>query len=345
VAAVEAVWLESAPAAWGGLVASDVNATAAHRPGLWEAFAASRPGHTSRFLAVMESEALVGGALFVIERRAGFHWIHGAPMVLPGAPLATSGRHAEVDAAVAAALAALARSLAAVGGEWSLYRPEGPPVAAAALETPGGETRTLASAVIDLAAGSAAAWRRVERKTRQEITRARAQGVTVAEAPDALEEAYALHAAQSRRWRGHAPLALELSRRLLAAPADGGPPLARLFAARDRDGLLSAALALDHPRETLVWWSGTHPAGRERHAFALLLWAIAEWGAAAGRARLNLGASPGLGPVASFKQALGARAIAYPVRWLDARAASRAGRALAALQGLARRDRPRGDAA
>ncbi len=212
-------------------------------------------------------------------------------------------------------------------------------MAAEALAALAGETRVLESGVIDLTAGLEAAWRRVDRKTRQDIQLARTTLRFEADAAD-LDGAYVLHAAQSRRWRGHAPLPLELSRRLLEARgADTAGPVARLFAARDAGGLVSAALALDHPRETLVWWSGTHPHGRARQAFAFLMWSIAAWAAAAGRARVNLGASPGLDPVADFKRSLGAAAVAYPVRWLDAQAASPAGRAIAALQRWRRRGR------
>ena len=342
MAAAVAVWRESAPAAWSELLATDPNAGPAHRPEVWEALAATLPGHQTRFAAVEERGALAGGAAFLLERRGGLHWIHGLPMVLPGTPLARPGLHAWVDEAAALALADLARERRAVGGEWSLYRPLGPAFAPAALEPLGGERLGLESAVIDLGEGIEAAWRRVDRKARQEIRAARAHGLAFAEDPSALEAGYALHAAQTRRW-GRTPLPLALARRLLAA--GGEPPCARLFVVADREGLVSAALALDGARETLVWWSGTHPEGRRRHAFPLLLWSIAEWAARAGRARLNLGASPGLDPVASFKRSLGARVLPYPVCWLDARHASSLGRWVAGLQRLRRRGRARGSAA
>lgn len=332
-----AVWLEAPPAGWSDLLRSDPNATAAHRPELWQAFTGTLPGLTARFAALMTGEGLIGGAPAVIGRRAGFHWIHGMPMVLPGAPLARAGRHGEVDRAVGAAFAALRRETRAVGGAWSLYRPHGPAPAPEVLAALPGETRMLESGVIGLASGLEAAWRRVDRKTRQAIQNARA-GLRFDQDAGALDAAYALHAAQSRRWHGHAPLPLELSRRLLAA-GGGETPVARLFTTRDARGLLSAACALDHPRETLVWWSGTHPDGRARQAFAFLLWSIAEWAAAAGRERVNLGASPGLGPVADFKRSLGATPVAYPVRWFDASSASPAGRLLAAAQRWRRRGR------
>ena len=335
-----AAWLDAPPAGWDDLLRSDPNATAAHRPELGQALTDTLPGHTARFAAVVADGELIGGAPAVVERRGGFQWIQSMPRVLPGAPLARAGRHAEVDRAVGAALAALRREARAVGGAWSLYRPRGPAVDPDALADLPGVTRMLESGVIELDRGLEAAWHRVDRKTRQEIRHA---GLTMRFAEDAaaLEPAYALHAAQSRRWGGHAPLPLELSRRLLAA-AGGAAPVARLFTARDARGLLSAALALDHARETLVWWSGTHAEGRAREAFGFLLWSIAEWAASAGRERLNLGASPGLDPVAAFKRSLGATALAYPVRWLDASGASLAGRLIAAAQGWRRRGRALG---
>jgi GNAT superfamily N-acetyltransferase len=104
-------------------------------------------------------------------------------------------------------------------------------------------------------------------------------------------------------------------------------------------------LALDHPRELMPWWSGTHPDARGREAAVLLLASVVEWAARAGRARVNLGGSAGLATVAAFKRALGATAVAYPVRWLDARHASPAGRMIAAAQAALRRRRVRGEAA
>jgi hypothetical protein len=334
-----AVWFEAPPAGWSDLLRSDPNATAAHRPELWETFTGTLPGLTLRVAAVVTGEGLIGGAPAMIERRGGFHWIYSMPMVLPGAPLARPGRHGEVDRAVGAALAELRRETRALGGAWSLYRPRGPAPAPDVLAALAGESRVLESGVIELASGLEAAWRRVDRKLRQEIQHARA-ALRFQQEAGALDAAYALHAAQSRRWRGHAPLPLELSRRLLAATGSASEaPAARLFTARDERGLLSAAFALDHPRETLVWWSGTHPEGRSRQAFAFLMWSIAAWAAAAGRERLNLGASPGLDPVAAFKRSLGATPTVYPVRWFDASSASPAGRLLAAAQGWRRRER------
>jgi hypothetical protein len=72
---------------------------------------------------------------------------------------------------------------------------------------------------------------------------------------------------------------------------------------------------------------------------------LAVWAGRGGRARLNLGASPGLGAVAAFKQSLGARGITYPVRWFGPVRASWTGRLVAAAQGFRRRGRHRGDRA
>jgi hypothetical protein len=280
----------------------------------------------------------------VIRRQAGFHWIHAMPSLLTAAPLAVVGSHAAVDLAVGEALAALQRELGAVGGEWCCYRPSDPPVDRAALERPGGETRMLEASLIELERGAGAPLARVDRKTRRDLRQARDAGLTFAEAPEQLAEAYALHLAQSRAWRGHRPLPLELSRRLLGV-GGAGTPLARLFVVRDGRGLLAATFALDHLRETLVWWSGMHKDGRARHAFPLLMWSVVEWAAARGRARVNLGASAGLDAVADFKDSLGARPFAYPVRWLDAHAAPGAGRLVHAAQGWLRRGRHRGASA
>ncbi len=336
-------WVESPPAGWSELLATDPAATPAHLPALWSALAEVLPGMSVRFLAVEADGALVGGAPLLVERRAGLHWLHALPFLLSGAPLARDGHHAGVDAAAGRALADLQRELRAVGGEWALYRPCGPEPDAAAVAAPEGETRTLEAALVDLGAGLDAARARVDRKTRQEL-RAAARLLAFAEEPDALEEAYALHVAQSRHWPGHRPLPLELPRRLLARGTGGAPP-ARLFTVRDAGGLLAATLALDGARETFPWWSGLHPDGRPLHAFAFLLWSVVEWAAEHGRARVNLGASGGQGPVALFKDSLGARALRYPVRWLDARRAPPAGKLVAALQRRLRRRRALGEAA
>jgi GNAT superfamily N-acetyltransferase len=121
--------------------------------------------------------------------------------------------------------------------------------------------------------------------------------------------------------------------------------VARLFTLRSPEGVVSATLALDGPHETFVWWSGTHPSARRRGAFVRLLWGVAEWAAARGRLRLNLGASTGLPHVAAFKSSLGAEGERYAVRWLGAEHASTAGRLLARAQAWRRRGRPRGERA
>lgn len=336
-------WFDVAPPGWDALLASDPNGGAAHRPALAAAFGAALPGFTPHFLSIEHAGERLGGTVVLIERRAGFHWLHALPMLLPGAPLAGPGAHAEVDRRVARAFAALARELGAVGGEWACYRPAGPTVATDALSVLPGTTRVLEASVVDLTHGTAEALRRMDRKHRQELRRARERGdLGFAEDAGALDEVYALHERQGRDWRGHRALPVELSRRLLAP--DPGGPVARLFTLRDARGLLSGALALDHPHEVLVWWSGTHADGRHRHAFPLLLWSIVEWAAERGRARVNLGASTDLHDVATFKLALGAEGVRYPVRWI-AGAARGPARLLAAFQQRLRRGRPFGELA
>lgn len=335
-------WLDRAPADWPALLSADPSSTAAHRPEVWAAFAAVQPGVEVRVAVVERDGRLLGGAPAVLERRAGLHWLHALPMMLPAAPLAHEGEHARVDALVAGAFDALAREARVVGGEWSLYREARAPVAPDDVGRVAGETRWLEAAIVDLTGGVEAAVNRGARKHRQALHHARRRGgLAFAESPAMLDAAYALHVAQSRRWRGHRALPIELSRRLLA----GADPVARLFGLRDRQGLVSAALALDGPNETFVWWSGTHPDGRRRQAFTLLLWNIVEWAAARGRARVNLGASTGLEQVAAFKQALGAEGFRYPVRWLAPRNRAPHARAIAWLQTRLRRGRARGEAA
>src|SRR5207249_347370 len=118
-----------------------------------------------------------------------------------------------------------------------------------------------------------------------------------------------------------------------------------LFTVRDDRGLLAAVLALVYAREVLAWWSGTHPEGRHRHAFPLLLWSLAEWCAERGVERLNLGASGGFDSLIAFKRSFGARSLRYPVRWLDACHAGPLGRAVARAQSWWRCDRARGASA
>lgn len=337
---VAARWLDRAPAAWDALVASDPAAAPSHRPELWAAFSATNPSLSLRFAAAERDGVLVGGAPVLIERRGGLHWLHALPMLLTAAPLAAPGEREAVDAAVAEAIASLAESCGAAGGEWALHRPGSESAAADALahaaERVGGETRWLEASVVDLSQGIDAAAKRVSRKHRQAMRQSRERGLVFGEEPGALEGVYALHLSQSRAWGTHRPQPLALSRALLAHGA------ARLFTLRRNGELLSGALALDGSHETFAWWSGTHPEGRRLNAFPLLLWSVAEWAAAAGRARFNLGASTGLQMVASFKSALGAATERYPVRWLDARHAPAPARALASVQAFVRRGRELG---
>jgi hypothetical protein len=336
--------LDGPPTGWNALLLTAPAATPAHRPALWAALAAVLPGLSVRFLAIEVDGVLAGGMPVLVERRAGFHALHALPFLLPGTPLAHAGAHAAVDAAAGAGLGSLQRESRATGGEWALYRPGGPAVAEDAIEPVTGETLWFETALVALTDGLEAAWARVDRKSRQEIRQA-GERIVCAQEPEALEEAYALHVAQSRTWRTHRPLPLELSRRLLAEAGDGLGPVARLFTARRRGALLCATLVLDHPREAMPWWSGADPEARRLHASPCLLWSVVEWAHGAGRARVNLGASANLDSVSAFKDSLGARMERYPVRWLDAASASAPGRALAALQRRVRSGRARRNAA
>ncbi|HYM80148.1 MAG TPA: GNAT family N-acetyltransferase [Candidatus Limnocylindria bacterium] len=338
-------WSDDAGPAWGSLLAADLNATAAHRLELGRALAAVLPGLRLEFVAVERQGALLGGAPVVIERRAGFHWIHGLPFTLSGAPLARAGEQACVDRAVATALAERAAALGAVGGAWVLYRPAGPAPEREALEAVPGETRWVTTAVIDLGAGLGPVWQAMDKKTRHELRRTGERGLRFAEDPESLDEVYALHHAQTRAWPGYRPLPIELARRLLqpaAATTPDAAPLARLFTVRDGRGVLAGGLVLDGPHESFVWWTGAHEDSRRAHGVAWLYVSLAEWAAAAGRSRLNLGASPGLEGVAAFKRSLGARDYRYPVRWIARARRSRLVSAVAAIQGFLRRGRPLG---
>jgi hypothetical protein len=331
--------LDAAPLGWSALLEADSDATPSHHPEVWSAIAATLPSFESRVIVVEEDARLIGGAPFMIERRAGLRWIHALPFLLPAAPLSLPGHRLAVDLAVADALAAAQRENHAVGGEWSCYR-AGPEIMAAhALEIPGGETLWMDAAVIELAAGVDEAKRAMGRKTRQGIARSMDSGLRCAADASALDEAYALHARQARAWSAHRPLPLELSRRLLDSEH------ARLFTARDARGLLCAAFALEGAREMFLWWSGSHPDARHSESYAALLWWSAEQAAARGCARLNLGASRSLARLESFKETLGARRVRYPVRWLDARHAPPLGRLAAGVQRRLRRGRSRGDTA
>jgi hypothetical protein len=338
-------WLAAPPPGFRELLAADANATPAHQPGVARAFAVTLTGMSARFLAIERGERLCGAMPVVVQRRASFHWIHALPMLLPGAPLARDPDREDVDRAAARALEALAIELGSVGGSWACYRPVGPSVTPETLAIPGGETRRFEAAIVPLREGLEPLLHRMDRKTRKEMRQARDRGLEVAEDPGALEATYALYATQSRGWRAHRTLPLELLRRLLSGEGaeSGEAPPARLFTVRDSRGLLAGVLALDGPHETMLWWSGTHPGARARHAFPLLLWSVIEWAHARGRARVNLGASADREAILAFKGSLGAQPVHYPVRWLDARHAHRLGRAVAALQTRMRRGRPLGE--
>jgi CelD/BcsL family acetyltransferase involved in cellulose biosynthesis len=333
--------LDHVPAGWDSLLAADPSGSPSHRPEVWAALAAAIPGFEWRLLTHRQDGALVAGAPLVISRRGPFRWLHALPWLLPAPPLARPGAHAIGDRAIASAVAAFAREQRVVGGEWSLYRPDGPAPDEAMLASVPGETRWFEAALLRLDHGLEPVLKRMSRKQRQALDHARARGYAFAEEPDALDEAHALHLSQSHAWGPHRPLPLDLSRRLLAA--GGSEPSARLYTLRGRHGLVSATLALEGPHETFVWWSGTHAEGRRANAFAWLLWCVGERAAARGRRRLNLGASTDLPHVAAFKASLGAEVFRYPVRRLDARAAGVAGRAIGALQSLVRRGRPQGE--
>ena len=342
--------LDAPAAGWDTLARDDPNATPSHRPELWSALADALPGGSVRFVAVESEGALIGGAGIVLERRAGFEWIHALPWLLGGAPLSVPGRQARVDATFAGALVTLMRERRSVGGEWALYRAAGAEPDAGVLERVPGETTRIETALVRLDQGLDAARARLGARLRQYL-RNPSREFAFADEPEALEEVYVLHTRQARAWRGFVPLPLELSRRLLSTgrmPRDGAaeamPPLAHLFTLRGEDGLMAATLFLDHPRELFAWWSGIDPRARGHHVFPLLLWKAIEWAAVQGRARVNLGGSAGQASLIAFKQALGAEERRFPVRWLSAEHARTPGRWLAALQAWRRRRRPRGRA-
>lgn len=337
--------LENAPAAWQALVRDDPDASPTHRPGAWDALAAAVASGATRFVAVERGGVLVGGMPLVIERRAGLHWIRALPHLLPGAPLAVDGAHAEVDRACGRALAELARTLNAVGGEWTVYRPggAGDENLDEALELVPGETTKVETAVVDLSGGLEAAFGAAGRRMRQYVRNA-PRTLGFAEEPEALEAVYALHLRQARGWAGYRPIPLEVSRRLLAGPERGAAPLARLFTLRESGRLAAGTLFLDHPRELFAWWSGIHGLSRGRHLFPLLLWNAVRWAATAGRERVNLGGSAGRASLIAFKEALGAREVRVPVRWIVPARSGVRGRLVAALQTRLRARRPRGAA-
>lgn len=331
-------WSDSPPEGWRELLNADEGAVPSSHPGVARALAVALPGMHAQFVSVERDGELSGFAPVVFERRAGAEWLHALPMMLSAAPVARAGAHEAVDAAVAAAFASRIRDSGLVGGEWACYRPAGPPLSESALDHVPGETRWVEAATIPLEEGVEGAMRRIERKARQTLQHTLMRPLRFAEEPDVLEQAYALHLSQRSQWGAARALPLELSRRLLT----GDPPLARMFAVRDARGLLAATLVLDGPRETFLWWSGTHPDGRRSQAFTRLVWGIVEWAAARGRARVDLGASTGLSLVADFKRSLGAASIRYPVRWFAAGRSRGMTHLLARLQERVRRGRPRG---
>lgn len=332
--------LDDAPPAWDALVHDDPGATPAHRPELWRLLADAVPGGRVAFIAAEDRGTLIGGSGIVIERRAGFRWLHAQPWLLSGAPLAAEARHTDVDHAVASGFHALMERIGPVGGEWACYRPHGPEVEAAALERIPGTTSRIETAVVDLAGGLDGARARLGKRLRQYL-RNESRPLEFKDEPAAVEDVYVLHARQARGWRGYSPLPLDLSRRLLTCEA-GSEPLAHLFTLREHGRLLAATLFLDHRRELFAWWSGISARARGNHVFPLLLWKAVEWAAERGRVRVNLGGSAGRASLIAFKEALGAEDRAFPVRWLSAQHASPAGRAIAALQAWRRRERPRG---
>ena len=338
------VWGQaSQPAGWDALLAADPGSTAAQRAGVAAAFAAVLPGHTTEYLLAADATGLAGGMVLCVRHVAGAEWLHAMPLMLPGAPLARPGYREAVDQAIATAFAARASGPSLAGGEWVAYRP-GAPLAAQHLEAVAGETRRLTASLIDLGALGNRRWQS-DRRERKALRRAERAGLKCGEEPAALDECYALHLAQARRWRGHRPPPLALLRRLLAPAAPGEAPLARLFTVRSPRRLLCGIVALDHVHETFAWWSGTHPQARDSAAArALLVWTI-EWAIARGRARFNLGGSAGVSGVSSFKRSLGAIELNYPVRWLSPARSGLAVRWLAAFQRYARRDRHRGGVA
>ena len=89
--------LDDAPPAWDALVNEDPGATPAHRPELWRLLADAVPGGRIAFIAVENRGMLIGGCGAVIERRAGFRWIHAQPWLLSGAPLAVEGAKVEIE--------------------------------------------------------------------------------------------------------------------------------------------------------------------------------------------------------------------------------------------------------
>src|SRR5258708_17967304 len=94
-------WTEEPPADWDELLRSDPGASPSLHAAVAGAFAAVLPGHSRAFLLVERAGRTLGGMPVVVERRGAVRWLHALPMLLPAAPIARAGAHAEVDAAIA----------------------------------------------------------------------------------------------------------------------------------------------------------------------------------------------------------------------------------------------------
>src|SRR5262249_1403449 len=150
---------------------ADPSASPSHRPELWAALADVWPGFAWRLLVLEEGGATAAGAPVIVQRRGPFAWLHALPWLLPAPPIARPGAHARADPAIAGALGALAGEWRAVGGTWSLYRPEGPAPPESALAGVPGETRAFEAALLRLGDGLRTLASRMSRKQRQAIER------------------------------------------------------------------------------------------------------------------------------------------------------------------------------
>ena len=291
----------------------------AHRAEVHEALVAVATSAERRYVVAERDGVAIGGAPAVIERRAGAHWLHALPHLLPAAPISSPGERA--DRRPPRVRGGSRHFSARPARRWGVVAL--PPIGCRlgrragvrARRDPHGEGGA-ASLRPDEAIES-----RLDRDARHSYRRAQASGLAFAEEPEALEEVYALYVAQSRRWRGHRPLALELSRRLIAARgSNGSGPVARLFTARDGRRLLVGILVLEHPRGALLVVERLAP-GRARTARVPVADAAASpqtRRAAASRASTSA-AAPGF-PASRRSGARSARAdVSYPVCWLDAR--------------------------
>src|SRR5262249_12569913 len=132
--------LDHVPDGWTALLAADPSASPSHRPEVWAALAAVIPGFEWRLLALAAGGRAVAGGRRVLARGGRSRGLQALPWLLRARPIAEPGAHAAADLGLGAAFAGLARERRVVGGEWSLYRPEGPAPAAAALAGVPGET-------------------------------------------------------------------------------------------------------------------------------------------------------------------------------------------------------------